>query len=261
MNMRKQAAKALRQAQAKAKPVAPLTRTFEGLSVEDAYAIQQINAQRAIKQGATVIGHKVGLTSDAIQAWLGVDEPDFGVLLDSMCLPTGGTLNEGVLLQPRAEVELAFVLGYDLRGPGVTAADVLQATDFVLPAIEIIASRIKDWELTLEDTVADNASAGMFVLGADPIAVEDIDLCLVGASLRKRGRVVSTGAGAACMGNPAEAVAWLANKLATFGHSLHAGHIILSGALGPAVPIEAGDWLEGSIGALGSVSFRVGGEL
>lgn len=255
--MRQQVADLLWEAQQSGASIAPVTQG-RALNVEDAYAIQKINVQRHLGLGATMLGHKVGLTSKAIQAWLKVDEPDFGTLLDSMLIPQGGTVDPARMMQPRAEGELAFVLAEDLRGPGVTAVDVLQATSFVLPAIEVIDSRIQDWTLTLEDTVADNASSGLFVLGSEPIPVEEVDMQLVGMALRRRGRVVSTGAGLACMGNPAEAVAWLANKLSSLGQPLRAGQIILSGALGPAVPVEPGDWFEVSLGDLGQASFRVG---
>jgi 2-keto-4-pentenoate hydratase len=256
--MRQEVADILWEAQRSGRSVAPVTQG-RALSVEDAYAIQRINVRRHQEAGARVLGHKVGLTSAAIQAWLKVDEPDFGTLMDFMLIPQGGSVDFGRMMQPRAEGELAFVLAEDLEGPSVTAVDVLQATSFVLPAIEVIDSRILDWNLTLEDTVADNASSGLFVLGSEPISVEQVDMQLVGMALRRRGRVVSTGAGLACMGNPVEAVAWLANKLSSLGQPLEAGQIILSGALGPAVPVQPGDWFEMTLGDLGQVSFQVEG--
>ncbi|MCO4762985.1 MAG: fumarylacetoacetate hydrolase family protein [Myxococcales bacterium] len=238
------------------KPCAPLTQSEPNLTATDAYAIAHINIARHEELGARVVGRKVGLTSEAIQRWLGVDRPDFGALLDTMEIPDGGTLRLDSLLQPRAEGEIAFVLGDDLIGPGVTVADVLAATDFVLPAIEIIDSRVADWKIKFADTVADNASSGRFVLGTTPIAIEELPLGDVGMVLRQRGRVVSTGAGAACLGNPVHAVRWLANTLGALGTPLAAGDVVLSGALGPAVSLTAGDWLELEIARLGRCRFR-----
>ncbi len=238
-------------------PCAPLTDDEAELSAEDAYAIQSVNLDRHVAGGARVVGRKVGLTSDAIQSWLGVDQPDFGGLLDTMEIPSGGELRAAALLQPRAEGEIAFVLADDLMGPGITVADVLAATDFLLPAIEVIDSRVADWKIQFADTVADNASSGRFVLGTTPVGPDEIDLSLVGMALRKNGRVVSTGTGAACLGHPVHAVAWLANTLGELGTPLLAGEIVLSGALGPATPIEAGDALELRIARLGRCSFRV----
>jgi 2-keto-4-pentenoate hydratase len=230
------------------------------LSVSDAYAIQSINIER--RQGgeglhgrpARRLGHKIGLTSKAVQKWLGVGEPDFGVLLDDMIVADGGVIPIEHLLQPRAEAEIAFVLKRDLAGPGVTAAQVIAATDFLLPAIEIIDSRIADWKITYEDTIADNASSGMFVLGSRPVAIGAVDLRLCGMALRKNGVVVSTGAGAACLDHPVNAVVWLANKIGEFGHKLHAGDVVLSGALGPVTVLEGGDRLVAEIGGMGGVA-------
>ncbi|MFU8802187.1 MAG: 2-keto-4-pentenoate hydratase [Bradymonadaceae bacterium] len=230
------------------------------LNVEDAYAIQEINiARRRSSRGlhgklANPVGRKIGLTSKAIQSWLNVHEPDFGVLLDDMLIPDGESADVSNLLQPRAEGEIAFVLGRDLGGPGVTGAEVIAATDFLLPAIEIIDSRIEDWKITYEDTIADNASSGMFVLGNQPVSLRNTELRLCGMVLRKNGAVVSTGAGAACLGHPINAVVWLANKLAEFGEKLEAGDIVLSGALGPVTPVEAGDHLEAEIRGVGRVT-------
>ena len=235
---------------------APLAGDDVAISATDAYAIQGINLSRRVELGARIVGRKVGLTSDAIQRWLGVDRPDFGGLLDTMEVPDGGVLRLEGLLQPRAEGEIAFVLGDDLIGPGVTVADVLSATDFVLPAIEVIDSRIANWKITFADTVADNASSGRFVLGTTPVSIEDLELGMVGMALRKRGRVISTGAGAACLGNPVHAVAWLANTLGMLGTPLMAGDLVLSGALGPPTPLDPGDWLEVDIARIGRCGFR-----
>lgn len=246
-------AESLRNAAASREPSAPLTTEHPDLTIEDAYAIQGINLDRRVEAGARMVGRKIGLTSRAVQEWLGVSEPDFGGLLDTMAVPNGGTIDTGVLLQPRVEGELAFVLGEDLEGPGVTPHQVIAATDFLLPSIEIIDSRVRDWTFKIQDTIADNASSGFFAVGSRPIMLDEIDTRRVGLTLRKNGRVVSTGAGAACMGDPIAAVVWLANKLGSLGTPLRAGEIILSGALGPVVPVAAGDWVTVEIGPFGEV--------
>jgi 2-keto-4-pentenoate hydratase len=171
-----------------------------------------------------------------------------------MHVQNGGVAPMKQLLQPRAEGELAFVLKGRLFGPDVTRADVLQATDYVTPAIEIIDSRIADWKIKFVDTVADNASSGMFVLGSERRSAEEVDMNLTGMALRKNGRVVSTGATAACLGNPVDAVVWLARRLSSLGVALEPGHVVLSGALGPVTPVEKGDSLELSVAGLGKVS-------
>ncbi len=257
--MIEKAAKILRTAQAERQPCEQLTQTF-ALSVEDAYRIQQVNigVRTAADDGPVIIGRKVGLTSEAIQAWLKVNQPDFGTLLSDMSVVDGGIAPIDRLLQPRAEAEIAFVLKHDLTGPGITPKDVIQATDFVLPAIEIIDSRIQDWKITFEDTVADNASSAMFVVGNEPRDIRGLDLRLCGAALRKNGVVVSTGAGIACLGHPVHAVAWLANTLGRMGSGIRAGELILSGALGPVTPVQRGDSLVADIQGLGSCSVRFG---
>ncbi len=241
-------------------PCPPLTETEPALSVRDAYAIQRINIRRretsAYGTRQSLLGHKIGLTSHAIQRWLNVSEPDFGCLLESMAIPDGGEVDVSTLLQPRAEGEIAFVLERDLAGPGLTAVDVIDATAYVLPAIEVVDSRVADWKITIADTVADNASAGCFVLGTRPTRLEDLDLTLAGMRLEKNGRVVSTGAGVACLDNPLHAVAWLANTFGRYGTTLRAGEIILSGALGPVTPVAAGDELVLDIAHLGRTTLR-----
>ena len=245
-------------------PCAPVTEAAPNLTVEDAYTIQRWNVEERLRRGlhgrpARLVGHKIGITSKAVQDWLKVREPDFGCLLDDMVVEDGGEAPMRFLLQPRVEGEIAFVLGSALQGPGVTAADVLRATDFVLPCVEVVDSRVRDWKIQYVDTIADNASSGLFLLGTRPVSLRGIDLPLVGMALRKNGQVVSTGAGAACLGNPVSAVAWLANKLAELspdGPGLQAGHVVLSGALGPVAPIEAGDVIEVELAHLGRASMR-----
>ncbi len=237
-------------------PCDPLTTTHPDFSVEEAYEVQRINLTRRIQNGAHLVGHKIGLTSLAVQEWLGVSEPDFGGLLDTMSVPNGSKADIGSLLQPRVEGELAFVFKQNLCGPGITPAQVIAATDFVLPAIEIIDSRIKDWKFKIQDTIADNASSGMFVVGSEPAWLDSINTQSIGLTLKKNGAVVSTGAGAACLGDPVNAVVWLVNKLGTLGVEIEAGHAILSGALGPVVPVAAGDYINVQIGRMAEVSVR-----
>lgn len=246
-------------------PCAPLSQSFEGLSVQEAYAIQELVGRwRELRHGldgarpARLVGHKIGLTSEAIQSWLKVNEPDFGLLLSDMVVNDSMVASTSTLLQPRAEAEVAFVLKEDLSGPGVTAAQVVHATEYVMAAIEVIDSRIADWKITYEDTIADNASSGLFVLGGRPQKIEDVDLRLCGMAMRKNGRVVSTGAGAACLGHPVNAVVWLANKLGEFGQGLKAGQVVLSGALGPVCDVADGDYVEAEISGLGRVTVRFG---
>lgn len=252
---REACAQRLHDAQQTRTPCAPLTAEFD-LSPHDAYAIQQINIERRLDAGAVRAGWKIGLTSHAIQSWLNVDEPDYGTILDEMIVPDRGDVDTAMLLQPRAEGEVVFVMKHDLEGPGVDGARVIAATDFVLPAIEIIDSRIADWKIQWADTVADNASSAMLVFGSTPIPLHQLDLRLAGMTLRKNGRVVSTGAGAACLGHPVNAVAWLANKLWEMGTSLRAGDVVLSGALGPVTPVAPGDALDVEISGLGSTGCR-----
>jgi 2-oxopent-4-enoate/cis-2-oxohex-4-enoate hydratase len=235
-------------------PVDPLTDREPGLTVEEAYRIQEHLIQRRLALGDRIIGKKIGLTSGVVQRSLGVDQPDFGQLLASMAASDSIAIDS--LLQPRAEGEIAFLLQSGLEGPGVTNADVLQATHSVLPCFEIVDSRIRNWRIRLQDTVADNASAGMFVLGDCAVDVRSLDLSTCGMVLEKNGALECTGAGAAALGSPVNCVAWLANALGRFGVALRAGEIILSGSLGALVPVAAGDNLHLSIGGIGSASVR-----
>jgi 2-keto-4-pentenoate hydratase len=226
------------------------------LTVADAYRIQLINVERRVAAGRRIVGGKVGLTSVAMQKMMGVDEPDFGHLFDDMILQSGGECAVGALLIPRVEPEIAFVLSRELRGPGVTRADVLAAAEYVTPALEIIDTRIRDWKITLADTIADNASSGRVVLGSGKTPPARHDLANIAMKLQKNGALIEEGVGSAVLGHPAEPVAWLANKFAEFGQSLAAGSIVIPGALCRAVPVAAGDAITASFGALGSVSVR-----
>jgi 2-keto-4-pentenoate hydratase len=226
------------------------------LTVVDAYRIQMINVERRVAAGRRIVGGKVGLTSLAMQKMMGVNEPDFGHLFDDMILTSGGECSVGTLMLPRVEPEIAFVLSRELRGPGITREDVLAAAEYVTPALEIIDTRIRDWKITLADTIADNASSGRVVLGAEKTAPRRYDLASVAMKLEKNGAVVEEGVGSAVLGHPAEPVAWLANKLAEFGQLLAAENIVIPGALCRAVPVAAGDAIVASFGPLGSVSIK-----
>ena len=224
--------------------------------VDDAYAVQQINTQRKLAAGARLVGRKVGITSQAVMDWLKVKEPDFGALLNTMIVDDGGACERASLLQARVEGEVAFVLGVGLDDEGVTAVDVVNATDYVTASIEIIDSRIAEWKLSLTDTVADNASSARFVMSSMKTSLTGLDLTLQGCALRKNGRIASTGAGAACLGNPVNAVVWLARTLAKAGTPLKKGDVVLSGALCPVVPVEAGDVITLEVGSIGKCSVR-----
>lgn len=235
-------------------PCDPLTRDCPDLSIEQAYCIATVNLQRLKALGHRIVGYKIGLTNPFVQAQLGINQPDFGTLTDDLCVPDGSRADYGRLLQPRVEGEIAFVLKKPLRGPGVTVAHVIAATDFVLAAIEIVDSRIANWDIRAADTIADNASTGLFVLGSRPSRLDALDLRLLGMCLRLNGDVAATGAGAACLGNPLVAVSWLANKLGELGSALEAGHIVLSGALCPFQPLLPGDHVEIQLSGLGTVN-------
>ncbi|TWD98509.1 2-keto-4-pentenoate hydratase [Neobacillus bataviensis] len=232
----------------------PLTVVDPEITVDEAYYIQLENIKKKVAEGQKIVGKKIGLTSVAVQKMLGVDEPDYGHLLDSMVVENGGTIFCETMLQPKVEGEIAFILKKDLKGPNVTVLDVLQATDYVVPALEIVDSRIQDWKIKLPDTVADNASSGLFVLGGKPTKIKDINLELMGMVLLQNGEVANTGVGAAALGNPATCVAWLANRLADYDITLKAGEVILSGALSGMVVVNPGDNFTARFANLGQVS-------
>ncbi|HEY0254736.1 MAG TPA: fumarylacetoacetate hydrolase family protein [Kofleriaceae bacterium] len=236
-----QAATALRTAHETRTPIAPLRETYPELTLDDAYEIQAANIQ------GRVVGRKIGLTSCAVQTQLGVDTPDYGTLTAAMCFGDGEEVPWNHVLQAKVEAELALVLERDLPGEA-TIADVIAATAYALPAIEIVGSRIAAWNIKIIDTVADNASSGAFVLGTTPVPLRKIDARMCGMVMEKRGEQVSIGAGIACLGNPLVAATWLANRL-----PLKAGDVVLTGALGPMVAVAAGDVFEARINGLGSV--------
>ena len=218
-----------------------------------AYAVQEINTKKRLAAGARLVGRKIGLTSAAVQKQLGVDQPDYGMLFADMAVADGQQVPLSRLMQPKIEGEIAFVLGRDLDTPVPTIADLLRAVDFAVAAIEIVDSRIQNWDIRLVDTIADNASAGMYVLGTQPRLLRDLDLVQCGMVMERRGEGVSFGAGQACLGNPLAATLWLAATMARVGRPLQAGDTILSGALGPMVTAAPGDVFEARISSLGAV--------
>lgn len=226
------------------------------MSVEDAYAIQLENVAKKVAAGEKVIGMKIGLTSKAMQNLLKVNEPDYGHLTDKMLVLEGAYCPIDELIQPKVEGELAFCLKKTLRGPGVTIADVYNATEWVVPAIEIVDSRIKDWKITLADTIADNGSSARFIIGGRMTPIGNVDMRLVGMTLEKNGELVNSGTGAEVLGNPAAAVAWLANKLSAFNIELREGNIILAGALTAAIPVAKDDSITVSFHGMGSVTVK-----
>lgn len=237
-------------------PIDPLTTRHPEITIEDAYHIQQRMISHRLSKGEKIVGKKIGVTSKAVMNMLGVGQPDFGYMLDGMIYQEGQAVAIGSLIQPKAEGEIAFVMKKDLLGPGITAADVLAATEGVMVCFEIVDSRIKDWKIKIQDTVADNASCGGFVLGSYLVDVRDVDLITCGMVLEKNGEVIVTGAGAASMNSPVNAMVWLANTLGRLGIPLKAGEVVLSGALGAMVPVQAGDQLRVTIGGVGSCSVR-----
>jgi 2-oxopent-4-enoate hydratase len=236
--------------------VEPLTTLRPDLTVEDAYAIQTHNVDRRVAAGAVVRGRKVGLTSGPVQELLGVHEPNFGVLLDDMVVDDGDEVCVDSLLQPRVESEIAFLLASDLAGPGVTTPTALAAVAGVLPAVEVVDSRIADWRIRIADTVADNASSARAVIGSRMVPVEAVDLRLLGVLFARNGSPIESGAGAAVLGNPARCIAWLANKLGSLGSGLRRGDIVLSGALHRMVPVRPGDVFQARFAHLGSVTVQ-----
>jgi 2-oxo-3-hexenedioate decarboxylase/2-keto-4-pentenoate hydratase len=234
-------------------PIAPLTKLYPGLGVTDAYAIQQVNLRRRLAAGAHLVGRKIGLTSEPMQTLLGVDEPDFGFLVDDMVITRPSAATEQ-FCAPRVKPEVAFLLKRSLRGPDVDTAAVYAATESVAVALEIVDSRIADWKLTLPDTVADNASSGAVALGDWVPYTDALALPQTTATLTLNGDDIDSGTGDAVMGDPADAVAWLANALAEFDTELSAGQFVMSGSFTSAAFVHAGDIAAATITGLGTVS-------
>lgn len=250
-------ARPLREAYDSGLPVAPIRDRVAPGDLATAYAVQEINTRHWLKAGRRLVGRKIGLTSTAVQQQLGVDQPDFGMLFADMAVADDEVVEPGRVLQAKVEAEVAFVLEHDITREQATMADVLRAIGFAVAAIEIVGSRIANWDIRLVDTVADNASSGLYVLGNMPLSIRNLDLrdCAMHMT-RSGGDVVSTGVGHACLGHPLNAVLWLARKMVEVGRPLEAGDTILSGALGPMVAVQPGDRFEASIAGLGSVRAR-----
>lgn len=241
-------------ARATGKPCPPVRGLLPRGDIRAAYAVQAAWVEGEVAGGARVVGRKVGLTNPAVQAQLRVDQPDFGTLLSWMDCPPGEPIDTGRLLQPKIEAEIAFVLASDLSGPAIGPEEVLAATAALAPALEIVDSRVDGWDIDIVDTVADNASSGLFTLGAARRPPAGLDLTGCAMVMRRDGEVVSTGSGSACLGNPLRAVAWLAATARDLGRPLRAGEVVLSGALGPMVPVAPGERYDAEIEGLGAVT-------
>lgn len=246
-------AERLRRAEETGKPCGPIRDHLPEGDVEAAYAVQRANTEFWTKQGRRLVGRKIGLTAKAVQRQLGVDQPDFGMLLADRTVGDGEEIDPGLVMQPRVEAEIALIIERDLTAERPTVADVIRATAFAVPAIEVVSSRIADWDIRIVDTIADNASFGLYVLGGPPRSLDGLDLRLCGMVMERRGEPISLGVGAACLGNPLNAAAWLARKMVEVGMPLQAGDVIMTGALGPMAPVAGGDVIEARISGLGSV--------
>ncbi|SEG81277.1 2-keto-4-pentenoate hydratase [Thermomonospora echinospora] len=250
----REAAAALLDAHRSGTPIPPLSMTYPSATIADAYRIQQEQVRFWTEAGDRVRGHKIGLVSAVIQRQMGVHEPDYGHLTASMFHPEHRPIPAGAFLQPRIEPEIAFVLGAPLRGPGVTVDDAGRAVRYLLPALEIVDSRIRDWKITIVDTIADNASSGAAILGSTPIDPAEVDLPSVSCALLRNGTVIETGTGAAVLGTPFNALAWLANAIGALGVSLEPGQVVLSGSITRAIAIAPGDSIMAEFPGIGRVT-------
>ncbi len=257
-NMISELAGSLELARENRQAIKAITSEHPEIGIADAYAVQFENIKKRLDNGELIVGKKIGLTSKGMQNLLGVFEPDYGHILDTMVIDEGDTISfeRHKLLQPKVEGEIAFILKEDLKGPGITVADVYRATLGVVGAIEVVDSRVKDWKIKIQDTIADNASSAYIVIGSRMLDLSRVDLKYTGMVLEKNGQIVNTGAGAAVMGNPAAAVAWLANKLSEFDVYLKSGEIVLAGALTAACDVKPGDCTAVTFDRLGSVSVK-----
>jgi 2-keto-4-pentenoate hydratase len=258
-------ARQLRDAEASRTPIAPIRGLIHDAANDSgadmlalAYAIQQHNTALLVASGKRLVGRKIGLTSVAVQKQLGVDTPDFGMLFADMAVGDGEEIALARTLQPKVEAEIALVLSKDLLHARHTFADIISATAYALPAIEVVGSRIANWEIQLADTIADNASSSLFVLGSTPTKLSEIDLAACAMRMTRAGEQVSAGSGAACLGNPLNAAVWLADMMVRVGLPLRAGNVLMTGALGPMVAVNAGDQFVAHIDGLGSVRANFG---
>jgi 2-keto-4-pentenoate hydratase len=243
-------------AEAACAPIDPIAAEIGAKDVMSAYAVQAEVTRRGIAAGRRLVGRKIGLTSIAVQQQLGVDQPDYGALFADMEISTGAEVQSSKLIQPRIEAEIAIVLDRDLPDRDVTMGELMRAVAYVVPALEIVDSRIKDWKITILDTVADNGSSARFVLGAAPKRLTDLDLEACGMAMTRNGAIVSVGSGAACLGHPLKAALWLARAMSATGHSLRAGDVVLTGALGPVSPATSGEFYEARISGFAPVNVR-----
>ncbi|KGB56283.1 4-oxalocrotonate decarboxylase [Sphingopyxis sp. LC81] len=257
-NVNAQIAEQLRTAEVSGTPCAPIAPLLPAGDLAAAYAVQEINTDAALAAGRRLAGRKIGLTSASVQKQLGVDQPDYGMLFADMAWDDGAEVPIDAILQPKVEAEVALVLERDLPHERHTVADIISATAYALPGIEIVGSRIADWKIGIVDTIADNASSGGFVLGSSPRLLRQLDLRLCGMVLEVNGQVQSSGAGRACLGNPLNAARWLADMMVAKGRPLQAGDIILTGALGPMATVRSGHAVDVRISGLGDVSVRFG---
>ena len=244
----------LREADRSGTPIAPIREELAAFGPDAAYQVQELNTRHHLAQGRRLVGRKIGLTSKSVQQQLGVDAPDFGMLFADMELAPGEAVAPGRVLQPKVEAEIAIVLKRDLLQSDLTLSGLISAVAYVLPAVEIVGSRIRNWDIKLLDTIADNASSGLFTLGTEPRRLDQVDLRLCGMVMERHGEIVSVGAGAACLGHPLNAALWLARKMVEVDRPLREGDVIMSGALGPMVAVSPGDVVETAIGGLGSVT-------
>ena len=231
--------------------IEPLTTRGHNLTLDEAYQIQRHMLAPRIASGVRVVGKKIGATSEPVQKAVGIDQPDFGLLLEDCAFEAGDTIPYERLIQPRAEGEIAFFLGDELKGPGITADRVLAATQYVSPCLEIVDSRVRDWQIQIVDTIADNASCGVFILGKTKVDPSGLDLAACRMAISINGEEATCGFGSASLGHPANAVAWLANKLAELGETLTVGEPILSGSLGALIELHPGDHVDLTIDGLG----------
>jgi 2-keto-4-pentenoate hydratase len=248
----------LQQAESARTPIDPIAGDIGNGQLDVAYAVQMEVTRRGIASGRRLVGRKIGLTSKAVQQQLGVSQPDYGALFADMEVATGESIEFSQLIQPRVEAEIAIVLDRDLTGDDVTLGELMRSAAYAVPALEVVDSRIRDWKITILDTVADNGSSARYVLGASPRRLTDVDLDACGMTMTRNGTIVSVGCGSACLGHPLRAALWLARTMARAGHPLRSGDVVLTGALGPVAPVSPGEFYEAKIFGFAPVSVSFG---